>query len=708
MTGLRPWQRNSLVAATLLATFLIGTPFLLQKLFTDWLLEHGGEQVTIKDIDFNPLTGILKLEGLQATGTDRAVLSVNEAQLDIAWLPLLKRQVTVQAIHLSGFSGNIDMRTDALSIGGIVIPQDTPTDQPETPPEPGKAWSTGIRQLSFDNINLTYLDPQLKLHVVLDELKLDVLEQWSPDTPASIRARGRIEDAPFSLNGMISPFAVTPSYQADYSVKQLPLTPFSVFAAPTVTQLAGRLSLEGKLELALGKDGPQFEQSGSLMLEALQLGLDTQQPDKAPTLQLAKLEASELLVTPTLVSIKQLHHSDLTLQLHINEQGELNIVKQTAEQEDPAPGGDTAEKASTEQEPSIEIAINEIVIDGDSTIHFSDDSVTPRFEQDIGLHKVTLQQLDTRQPEQQSPFSIDASLGQHGSLKVDGQVQPFLESPGIKLESSARAIGLPPLSSYTRGALGLKLDSGTLDMDLDLEDQAGKLDGKTTLKLHQLTLETVESENSLQDRLPIPINLALSTLRDSNNTIELDIPFSGDADSPEFDVSDAIGKAVADGLSKGAMTYLTVALQPYGAILTAAKFASDQLGQVQLQAVTFTATDATLQAEQRPYLDKVAGLLKQRPGLTVRVCGIGVQQDLPPPATPPATDAQETGAVVVPAEQAVANAQKALESLAQTRADNVMAYLVEQAGVSASQLVHCAPRLELDNPDSEPRTELLL
>ncbi|VAW78924.1 hypothetical protein MNBD_GAMMA15-1819 [hydrothermal vent metagenome] len=681
MTSLRPWLRNSLIAAVFIAAFLVGTPFLLQKLFSDWLLQHGGEQVSIRNIDFNPLLGTFRLESLELTRDKKTSLSVEEIRLKIAWLPLLDRQVTVQEIHLSGFSGTIDTRNDRLSIGGIVLPQSTPDEAPESE----AVWTAGIRQLSFNNINMVYLDKQLQLNITLDELVLGVLEQWSPDTPAKIRARGSIDGAAFTIKGEISPFASTPRYQTSLSVKQLPLAPFAAFAAPTVTQLAGTLSFEGSLDLALSENGPQYEQRGTLTLEALKVGLDAEHSDEIPMLQLARLEASDMLVTPELVSVGTLHHSGLVLQLHINEQGELDTGKQPAANDAPA----------TEQASTLDIAINKIVIDTDSMIHFSDDSVKPPFKQTIGLRNVVLQQLDTRKPSQQSTLSIDASFGNHGNLKADGWVQPFLDTPGISLKAIARAIGLPPMSSYTQAALGLKLDSGTLDLDLDVKSQAGKLDGQASVKLHQLTLENVESENSLQDKLPVPINMALSTLRDSNNTIELDIPFSGDTSNPEFDVSDAIGKAVADGLSKGAMTYLTLALQPYGAILTVAKYANDSLGQVRLQAVSFSAADASLQTDQHPYLDKVAGLLKKRSSLTVRVCGVGVQKDLPVPASGTSNNAPKDPRAI-------------LEALAQQRADLVMTYLVDQAGVSPSQLVHCAPRAEPDDARAEPRTELLL
>lgn len=710
MIKLHPWLRNSLILAILFALLLVGTPFLIQKLASDWLRKHGGEQVEIRNVDFNPFTGTLVLEGLQVRGKGHQALGFDKALLDIAWLPLLDRHITVQAVHLSSFSGVIDTRDpDTLVIGSLHIPVRGPNNTPEQNHNTGTAWAAGIRQLSVSDVRLTYLDKTLRLDIGLDRLELSVLEQWAPGNPANLNARGNINGGKFAIKGKIKPFADVPDYRLAISVKQLPLEPFAALARPTLTQLAGKLSLDGKLELSLPDTGMQYAQQGKLAVESLQVWPAGSRKEDSPAVELARLEANDMDITPALMSIGQLHLSGLALQAQIDEQGELNLTD-TGEPAQPVTNDTPQQNTTDKQKAAMAIAIGEILVDGDSVVHFSDKSVKPPFRMEAGLNHVSLKQIDTRKPEQQSPLSIDATVPPNGSLKAEGQVQPFVDPPAIHVKAKARAIALPPLSSYTRQSLGLKLDSGTLDMDLALDSEAGKLEGKTTLKLYQLALETVESRNSLQDQLPVPINLALSTLRDNNNTIELDIPFSGDAENPNVDISDAISKALATALSKGAMTYLTVALQPYGAIFTAAKFAGKKLGAVALQPVTFPAGEATLPESRYPYLGKLAGLLDKRPKLTVRICGTSVRKDLFHPPKDGAKAEKDKVEVIPEAnDAAVDETQKQqLEALAKQRADNVMTYLVKTAGANPSQLVSCAPRVELDKPDSEPRTELLL
>ena len=683
------WLRYSLLVAAVFTIMLAGAPLLIQQLFSNWLLEHGGERVSIDNVDFNPFTATLKLEGLKIHGDDGATLSFDSALLDVAWRPLLDRHITLEAVHLSGFRGTIDNRNPAqLSVGGIHIPHTPPGTEAPAAGKHSADWAAGIRQLSFRNTRLVYLDKKLKLNLDLDTLKLDGLAQWAPDTPASLSSQGRLNGAAFTIRGKLSPFAGTPRYRASISLEQLGLRPFAVFARPLLTQLDGKLSLDSDVDISMGTGGLQYEQRGKLTLEALQAWLPGKTPpqtDSPPDIQLATLQADNLHMTPALVEIDRLHHTGLDVRLRINQQGKIagfTPVKRRAKTEQ------TTSQAST---PAV--VIKTIIIDGDSTIHFRDDSVQPPFRLTAGIKQVMLKQLDTRQPTQQSPFSLRASLGRYSSLRADGRIQPFLSPPGADIKATLRAVALPPLTSYTRKTLGLKLDSGTLDMDLALSSHADKLDGKATLKLHQLALKTLDSGNSLQSRIPVPMNVALASLRDKNNTITLDIPVSGDASSPDFDISDVIVKALSGAISKGAMTYLTVALQPYGAIFTVAKYAHDKLGQIRLEPVIFAPGDVSIPEKQHPYLDKVAELLKNWPKLTIRVCGVAVRKDLP---APPGD--KKTGPAL----------PDRLETLAQQRANAVMDYLVQQAGAAAGQLVSCAPRTATEDPEAEPRTELLL
>jgi len=482
MASSNPWLRRSLIITALFIAILMGTPYLIQRAISSWLTDHGGTQVSIRNVDFNPFTATLLLEGLKVSGQRGVPLSIEEASVDVAWLPLLKKRLVVQTAHLEGFTGSVDIRKpEYLALGDIHIPLGASDDGTEDSTKAGKRWAVGLRQVSIENLELAYLDDQLDLDLSIDTLGLAMLAQWSPEIPANITAQGRIEGAPFSIKGKISPFANTPHYQASVSITQLPLKPFAVLAEPMLTRLAGKLSLKSELDLAPSEGGLQYGYRGSLTLEALKAGLGPGEQQEPPVLELEKLEVSEMDITPALFSIDKLHPSGLTLRLHINDQGKLNLGGPSASEKAPP--------TQTQPEPVMAVAINEILVDGDNIIQFSDDSVRPPFKLKADLRSVSLKQLDTRVPEQNSPISMTASLGDYGSFSLDGWVQPFLDKTGVGLKISAYAVALPAFSAYTRDTLGLKLDSGALDMDLTLASHGGMIDGDAAMKIRQLEVE---------------------------------------------------------------------------------------------------------------------------------------------------------------------------------------------------------------------------
>jgi outer membrane protein OmpA-like peptidoglycan-associated protein len=247
-----------------------------------------------------------------------------------------------------------------------------------------------------------------------------------------------------------------------------------------------------------------------------------------------------------------------------------------------------------------------------------------------------------------------------------------------------------------------------LNADTTLLIDKKHMKGQIDLELHQLQLETVESKNSLQSKIPVPLNIALDTLRDSNDTIVLKIPIKGDPNSPSFDPNDAITKALATGVKKGALTYLTFALQPYGAVITAAKYAGEELTKVHLKPVEFGPGLSEIDAEDKDYLGKVAGVLKERPKLAIKLCGVAVDADkayLQQQAAAK-TEKDNKSQTSKPAAPEISEIQ--LTELAGTRANLVKDYLVEQFGIPASHLVNCKPRIDTDNSSSQPRTDLLI
>ena len=360
--------------------------------------------------------------------------------------------------------------------------------------------------------------------------------------------------------------------------------------------------------------------------------------------------------------------------------------------------------------PAGRVRVDELRITGDSAIVLEDNTVKPPFKMRLTVTEAVMKNIDTGQPGQNSPISIKARISKHSHISVKGTLQPFAATPTLDLKNHVDGISLPQLSPYTTDALGYAVESGHLDADSTLKISKGLIESENKLVIRGLELRAMHnaSQEKLEKQLAVPLNTALGMLRDKHDTITLDLPVSGNIENPDFDISDVINTAVSKALRQGSMTYLKLALQPYGALITLAELAGDAATRVRLQPVGFEPGAASAVDGSEDYLEKVAGILKDRPEVNIKVCGLAVSGDRialagQAPATEKKPDAKEAAKAV----ESVTDEQ--LLELARARADFVKSHLIEKHAVNGSRLVACEPHIGSDEDDDEaPRVDLLI
>lgn len=95
----------------------------------------------------------------------------------------------------------------------------------------------------------------------------------------------------------------------------------------------------------------------------------------------------------------------------------------------------------------------------------------------------------------------------------------------------------------------------------------------------------------------MPLDSALTMLRDKNNNVNLDMDVSGNVDDAKFSLTDAINQA------------LTKALR------------------LRLDPAPYLPGEATPSPSTRDYLEKVGRLLQERADLRLKLCGMAVPRD---------------------------------------------------------------------------------
>lgn len=376
----------------------------------------------------------------------------------------------------------------------------------------------------------------------------------------------------------------------------------------------------------------KVEQAPRYWLNNKQLKLDKfnlQLAEPQPTLSLASFIASE--VEYNIVINKQGGIQD-----QIALQAALKPLLDSSESEVDAVNDDTVAPKS------MLLSVAELHIDN-SVIAFQDQRFKKPYNNELHIDQLLVSQLDQARPEQLSPLHLQARLGEFSTINFTGNVAPFAPELAVTLAGEINSVPLPEISPYAEAYLGYQLMTGHYDHKINLSVANNALEMKNNLKLRRLVLKSTDKKSAekMTEGLDVPLPLALSMLRDRNDVIDLDMPLKGDLDDFNVGVGDILNTALVNALQHGSMSYLQLALQPYGAAIMAADLLVDQVGKIRFEPVLFVPGSLDLEPQAIPYIEKLQAMLAERQGLSLSLCGRSSEADqqvLSPEKKPVAAD----------------------------------------------------------------------
>ncbi len=497
-------------------------------------------------------------------------------------------------------------------------------------------------------------------------------------------------------------------------------------------QVSGKLSLDksevdaidGKAGLvgfdALSIDSVDVQGTDAIVIDNLVIsgaaiaesvsdpGVSAQEAARVPPLQIASLSFDHIEVTDgKRVSIDTIESRDARYTALRNQDGKWQMA--TIIESLPFMGGaEEAETGGEEAEPgSLRLGV---LNNTGMVVLLEDRTVKPPFTMQFSGSVVT-RDIDTARPDQDTRIHLKGRTARHSSIEIKGTVRPFASPLSMNLESHIEGAELPPLSSYAIASIGHRLDSGQLDVDSTLRVDKGRLDGMNTLVMSGLKISPVEGDEleKMESQLAVPLDKGLDMLRDDNDVIRLKLPIRGDLDSPDFDISDVINQAVAKATKETAIASLTLLLQPYGSLISVARYAADKASAVRLDPVEFSPASAELDEARHEYLGKVAGIIEKRPGINIRLCGVATAMDrdalVQQAAAARGAGKDKKQGKEEPPVIEIPDAR--LIELADQRDAAVKDFLIEKHGVKPGRLVACQPGIDLA-AGAGPRVDLLI
>jgi hypothetical protein len=276
-------------------------------------------------------------------------------------------------------------------------------------------------------------------------------------------------------------------------------------------------------------------------------------------------------------------------------------------------------------------------LSGENSLTFRDLDVSPPLKYEIDSVAVEIRDLDTDPGGGPATVSVDLGMGEYSGVTMDATIQPPWARPDIDMTLHVKSVDLPPFTPYTTLYLGYTLYSGHLDTHADVVVKKGALNARTEVTINNIEMDAVreEDEQRAEERLGIPVNTALSLLKDSNDDIHLKIPVEGDLTDPEFKISDVIVRATGQALQKGITAYyqdlgatlLTGGLIPPGTFSLLGNLISGAAAMT-FDPVTFSPLTTELDEPARTRLDLIAEKLKDKPKVRLTICGKATGADI--------------------------------------------------------------------------------
>jgi len=185
------------------------------------------------------------------------------------------------------------------------------------------------------------------------------------------------------------------------------------------------------------------------------------------------------------------------------------------------------------------IRIGRIDVKG-GNIAFSDRFVRPNYDANLTGMAGSLTGLAS-DPGTIAKLSLLGKVDNAAPVSVEGELNLFRQDQYLNIGASVKDFELTSLSSYSGKYVGYGIQKGKLSAELVYRIEDRKLSATNRIFLDQLTFgEAVDSP----DAVNLPVQLAVSLLKNGRGEIDLNLPVSGTMDDPEFSVFGLVIRAL--------------------------------------------------------------------------------------------------------------------------------------------------------------------
>jgi hypothetical protein len=465
-----------------------------------------------------------------------------------------------------------------------------------------------------------------KAPLKLAELELDVNHADVPagalDVALVVNKKGRIA---VQGNTALSPVHA----DGNITIENLDLLPLQPLFADQVNLKVTRAGLASKghftFDAGTAGGAPKGAFSGDISLARLAT-VDSVNSNDFLNWDALAIQGIKLDLSPLSLHIDQVALTNFFARVIIDPSGRINLQdiargkgqarrsiteNSSSATESKVDAGEGNTKTVTVAAPSAQnaaplppITIGKIVVSG-GHVRYSDNFIKPRYTADLMKLEGTVAGIST-------DAAASATVDVHGlvndaPLVIGGTLSPLSRDLHFDIKASVNGMELAPLSPYSGKYVGYAIERGKLSFDVQYRLENRQLHAENRLVLDQLTFgDKVDSPTATT----LPVQLAISLLKDRNGVIDVNMPIGGSLDDPQFSVGGIVLKVILNIIEKA----VTAPFAMLGNL-----FGGGDSGE--LSWVDFDTGKSAVPAAGEAKLKALAKALTERPGLKLDITG---------------------------------------------------------------------------------------
>jgi uncharacterized protein involved in outer membrane biogenesis len=473
-------------------------------------------------------------------------LSMRDTTVDLA-----ARSISIGPIHGRGGWISVLRAADGKLRLAALLP---PRERPPGPPHPsGPPWRLVFTLIDLQGWNGRFEDR--KVHPPVDV------------APSSVSLRARDFEVTPELHGhadldldvgerghvaVKGTAAIRPIELAcEATVRTAPIAPFQGYFVKYIgARIAGgTVSAEGWLKLSFapapwkpkGRE-VHLDISGDAELANV-VARDGRKGRELLRWQSLRIGGVELTLHPVRLSIRDVALVEPAARLELEPGRRSNLGPFGNPDRKPKVAGQKRAANQPVRRPSI--SIGRFTMRG-GRVRFLDRSIRPPFFAVADALDADITSLSSQRTER-AEVRLRGRVEHAGELAVSGTLNPLAGVLALDMKLRLRNLDLPFANPYAARYVGYLVDKGKLDLTVESHAERGKLEAQSRIVIEKLQLgPQVKSPRALK----IPVELAVSALRDRSGRFELDVPVSGSIGSPSFRLAPAIEGAFTSVLRR--------------------------------------------------------------------------------------------------------------------------------------------------------------